>query len=461
MTISEENSPTSSNTEPAPRPSNDCPICGGLGYVTRDVPIDHPDFGKAFPCVCQQNHITARRDAQLRALSNLDVVSDKTFDTFTLDRPTLSEEQLSALQSAYQHARDYAENPQGWLLFQGNYGSGKTHLAVAIANHRLERGESVLFMTVPDLLDHLRSTFAPSAETEYDELFERVRNSPLLVLDDLGAESATSWAQEKLFQLINHRYLHRYHTVITTNVELDRLDPRIRSRLVDRQLTQGVFLPLPDYRRSDLQQDVDMLSNLGLYGEMVFENFDLRNSSLPEKERGNLRGVYKIAMNYARNPDGWLVFIGEHGCGKTHLAAAIANYRSRQGDQVILVTTPDLLDYLRATFAPSSNVTFSKRFYEIREAALLVIDNLDTTNATPWAREKIHQIVDHRYLAHLPTVFTTTQKLEDMDPLLRSRLLDGRRCRVLDILAPDYTGGKTTLHQRSRRKPPTLDNNRY
>ena len=452
MTISVGNSQTSSNTEPVSGPENDCPICGGLRYVTRNVPTDHPDFGKAFPCICQQENIAARRDAQLRALSNLDVVADKTFDTFTLDRPTLSQEQLGALQSAYQHAQNYAENPEGWLLFQGNYGSGKTHLAVAIANYRLERGESVLFMTVPDLLDHLRSTFAPSSEAQYDEMFERVRNTPLLVLDDLGAESATPWAQEKLFQLINHRYLHRHHTVITTNVDLDKIDPRIRSRLVDRQLTQGVFLPLPDYRRSDLQQDMDVLSSLGLYGEMVFENFDLRNSSLPETERRNLKGVYEIAMNYAQNPEGWLVFLGEHGCGKTHLAAAIANYRQRQGEQVILVTTPDLLDYLRATFAPSSNVTFSKRFHEIREASLLVIDNLDTTNATPWAREKIHQIVDHRYLAHLPTVFTTTQKFEDMDPLLRSRLLDGRHCRVLAIIAPDYLGGNTTLYQRNRRK---------
>jgi DNA replication protein DnaC len=452
MTISGGNSQTSSNTEPVAQAENDCPICGGLRYVTRNVPTNHPDFGKAFPCVCQQDTIAARRDAQLRALSNLDVVADKTFDTFSLDRPTLSQEELSALQSAYRHAQEYAENPQGWLLFQGNYGSGKTHLAVAIANYRLEHGESVLFMTVPDLLDHLRNTFAPSAETQYDELFERVRNSPLLVLDDLGAESATPWAQEKLFQLINHRYLHRYHTVITTNVELDKLDPRIRSRLVDRQLTQGIFLPLPDYRRSDLQQDMDVLSNLGLYGQMVFENFDLRAHSLPENERRNLKSVYEIAMNYAQNPQGWLVFLGEHGSGKTHLAAAIANFRHRQGEQVVLVTTPNLLDYLRATFAPSSSVTFSKRFHEIREAALLVVDNLDTTNATPWAREKINQIVDHRYLAHLPTVFTTTLKFEEMDPLLRSRLLDGRLCRVLAILAPDYAGGNTSLYQGSRRK---------
>jgi len=403
--------------------------------------VGHPDFGKSFPCVCQRDTVVARRNAQLRALSNLDVVTDKTFETFVLDLGNLDEDQLSALRAAYDTARDYAQNPQGWLLIQGSYGSGKTHLAIAIANYRLEHGESALFMTVPDLLDHLRSAYGPTSETEYDDLFERVRNTPLLVLDDLGVESSTPWVQEKLFQLFNHRYLHKLCTVITTNVELNQLDPRIRSRLVDRQLTRSVIMPLPDFRRTDIAQEQTVLSDLGLYGEMVFETFDLREDSLPENERRNLRQAYEIALDYARHPRDWLLFIGEHGCGKTHLAAAIANYRYRLGEAVILVTAPDLLDYLRAAFHPSASITFSKRFYEIRAAPLLVIDQLDLSNASPWALEKIRQIADYRYLAHLPTVFTTTQPLEDLDPLLRSRIMDTRRCKVFAMLAPDYRGG--------------------
>jgi DNA replication protein DnaC len=405
------------------------------------VPVGHPDFGRSFPCVCQRDAVVARRNARLRALSNLDVVTDKTFETFALDLGNLDEDQLATLRRAYDFARAYAQDPQGWLLFQGTYGSGKTHLAVAIANYRLEHGDSALFMTVPDLLDHLRSAYAPTAETEYDDLFERVRNAPLLVLDDLGAESSTPWAQEKLFQLINHRYLHKLCTVITTNVELDRLDPRIRSRLVDQQLTRSVTMPLPDFRRTDVALEQSALANLGLYGDMFFETFDLRENSLPETERRNLRQALETARRYAEDPQDWLLFIGAHGCGKTHLAAAIANYRYRLGEAVILVTAPDLLDYLRAAFHPSASATFSKRFYEIRAAPLLVIDRLDLSNASPWALEKIRQIADYRYLAHSPTVFTTTQALEDLDPLLRSRIMDTRRCKVFAILAPDYSGG--------------------
>lgn len=437
-TISRTNSQTSSSTE-APT----CPICEGLGFVTRDVPLDHPDFGKAFPCICQDAIIANRRYARLRALSNLDVVADKTFETFYLDL-NLNEEQRAALEIAVERAQAYAENPQGWLLFQGHFGSGKTHLAVAIANYRLEQGEPVLFITVPDLLDHLRSTYGPSSEVEYDELFERVRNYPLLVLDDLGTESPTPWAQEKLYQLINHRYLHKLCTVITTNNDLQEIDARIHSRLVDRSLTVSVNLSrVPDFRRSDAAPTAnDSLNNLSLYGHMTFETFDLRQNTLAQDLRKNLHEAYKIAIDYAKAPTGWLVFIGKHGCGKTHLAAAIANHRHMLGEKAVMVTAPDLLDYLRAAFDPRSGIPFAKRFQDIKTAPLLVIDHLEFSSATPWALEKIRQIVEYRYIAHLPTVFTTTQMAKDLDPMLRSRFRDERECTTWVILAPDYRGGK-------------------
>jgi len=421
--------------------TSSCNICGGMGFVVKDVPVDHPDFGRAFPCVCQRDALLARQTANLRKMSNLDALADKTFDTFRLDLQGLSDEQLSALRASFERAQRYAMQPQGWLLFQGNYGSGKTHLAAAIANHRLEQGDRVLFVTVPDLLDHLRASFGPTSEIAYDELFEQVRTAPLLVLDDLGAESATPWAEEKLYQLINHRYLHALPTVITTNCELKEIDPRIRSRMVDWQLTQSIIMDLPDYRRVDTAQEPSPVSNLSLYGEMVFETFDLREDTLPPEERRNLREAYEIARTYAENPRDWLLFMGEHGCGKTHLAAAIANYRHARGEHVILVTAPDLLDYLRSAFGPAAATSFDKRFYEIRAAPLLVIDDLDLSNASSWAREKIRQIVDYRYLAHAPTVFTTTQTLEAIDPMIRSRLSDTRRCRIFALTVPDYMGG--------------------
>jgi DNA replication protein DnaC len=60
-----------------------------------------------------------------------------------------------------------------------------------------------------------------------------VKSAALLVLDDLGTESATAWAREKLYQLFNHRYNARLPTVITTAVPIEQLDPRLASRMLD------------------------------------------------------------------------------------------------------------------------------------------------------------------------------------------------------------------------------------
>ena len=179
--------------------------------------------------------------SDLRRMSSLDAFRDKTFATFDSALPSLRE--------ALEVARRYAEDPHGWLVLSGGYGVGKTHLAAAIAHERLASGQSVFFSIVPDLLDHLRAAYAPSSDMPYDELFDKVREAGLLVLDDLGAENATAWATEKLFQLINYRYNYRMPTVVTTNHRLlSHMDERIRSRLSDRSFVRHVAIESTDYR---------------------------------------------------------------------------------------------------------------------------------------------------------------------------------------------------------------------
>ncbi len=102
---------------------------------------------------------------------------------------------------------------------------------------------------------------------------------------------------------------------------------------------------------------------------------------------------------------------------------------------------PDLLDHLRATFSPNSQTTFDRRFDEIRTAPLLVLDDLGTQSMTPWVREKLYQLFNYRYNAELPTVITiAADSLDEMDPRIRSRLLDARLCRIIGITAPAYHG---------------------
>ena len=219
-----------------------CPICLGVGYVRADAPVGDPAFGQALPCVCKERQLEERRRSDLWRISSLAPFEKKTFETF-------EGAVTPGVREAYEAARRYADDPQGWLVLSGGYGVGKTHLAAAIANHQLTRGAHVFFSIVPDLLDHLRATFAPSSDAPFDEMFDRVREAGLLVLDDLGAENSTAWATEKLFQLINYRYNFRMPTVVTTNHRLlAHMDERIRSRLSDLSLTRHVAIEAPDYR---------------------------------------------------------------------------------------------------------------------------------------------------------------------------------------------------------------------
>jgi DNA replication protein DnaC len=454
--MSKANSKTSSGIEPqtapgAPAPSvslpgigrPDCPLCGGLGYLRRDLPVEHPDFGRVIPCTCVEARQRGRQTERLQRLSRLDQLRHFSFDNFhPRGRIGLGPLQQASLEQAFNQARTFASQTNGWLVIQGGYGCGKTHLAAAIANQTVAAGVPTLYLTVPDLLDWLRASY-DDATSNFEERFDEIREVRLLVLDDFGSQSATPWAQEKVFQILNQRYLGRLPTVITTNVDLDELDGRIRSRLADRELVTAVTIRAPDYRQPTVDTSQSDLSTLAHHTRQTFGTFSLREEDgLSADEVRNLKGALETTHHFAEDPRGWLVLLGGFASGKTHLAASIANYRNSAGYQVLFVEVPDLLDHLRATFSPSSNARYDRRFDEIRSAQLLVLDDLGTQNMTPWVREKLYQLFNYRYNAELPTVITTSDTLEEIDARIRTRMLDSRLCSVYAITAPAFLGGK-------------------
>ncbi len=411
-----------------------------------DVSPSHPDFGKLVPCKCRSQGLTHDRLNRLQRLSNLGPLVRLTFDNLIKEGRRPDEASRERFRSAYNRCWEYAQAPQGWLVLWGPSGCGKTHLAAAIANERIRVGDPVLFVVVPDLLDHLRASFSPSSEIPYDELFENVKAAPLLILDDLGTQSSTPWAQEKLFQIFNHRYNAQLPTVVTTNRGLDEIEERLRSRMTDLTLSKVCEVE----ERTSLAQERLSSDLPELLKGMTFENFEPRGQAVDPKALDSLKNAFKLSKLYAEAPHLWLVLLGTTGCGKTHLAAAVANQVIARGEPVYFVVVPDLLDHLRSAYSPDSRVSYDELFENVKAAPLLILDDLGAHSSTPWAEEKLYQLINHRYNHRLPTVITTNLALDELDERLASRLADVRVSMLCPITAPTFratpqcgrTGGK-------------------
>lgn len=148
----------------------------------------------------------------------------RTFETY---QPT--RENQKALRVCKQYADTFREkqpryNPEpgrNGLFITGPKGTGKTHLAAAIANQLMQEGTAVICMTMIDLLDRIKKTYEQNrqygGETNEGNILSTYKSVPLLIIDDMGKEPATEWAVSKIYAIINARYEAYMPTIITTN----------------------------------------------------------------------------------------------------------------------------------------------------------------------------------------------------------------------------------------------------
>lgn len=184
-------------------------------------------------------------------------------------------------------------------------------------------------------------------------------------------------------------------------------------------------------RRRSLER---MMPLTGLSEEIMhqwrFGNFVPSAALADDAGRAELARIKHRCIEYAQSPRGWLVLCGAYGCGKSHLAYAAAAASYRQGHAVYAATVPDLLESLRQTFSSDqAEDTFDRRFNLVREAGLLLLDDLGAENHTAWGAEKLYQIIDYRHRMRLPLIITTNVNLYDpkgrIEPRILSRILDG------------------------------------
>lgn len=205
------------------------------------------EFLRCIPaCAKYKVRMEQRRIAKLIGESGMGArFQMRTFATFREDAATETAKRL-----AQTFCADIKTNPRATgLMLIGPYGCGKTHLAAAILRRCAEDGIPGMFVVAPDLLSQIRSSYRTGAGRA-DEIVDAAKNTPLLVLDDLGAEKASPWVQEQLYMLINHRYEHMLPTVITTNNDGQELEQELGRRTLSRlaEMTVPIKIKAGDYR---------------------------------------------------------------------------------------------------------------------------------------------------------------------------------------------------------------------
>lgn len=149
---------------------------------------------------------------------------NRTFDTFEVDQTN---------RKAYEIAKRYADNFQSFkengegLYFVGSFGTGKTHLAVAISLHLINQGIPVICKTLIDLLAEIRKTFDDDSSMSEYEVLNLYKTIDLLVVDDLGKEPPSEWALATFYAILNERYEACLPTIITTNYNDKELIDRL------------------------------------------------------------------------------------------------------------------------------------------------------------------------------------------------------------------------------------------
>lgn len=188
----------------------------------------------------------------------------RTFENFKLD--------TAGRKKNYGIAKEYADNfayhrARGdGLYIEGTNGTGKTHLAAAIALQLIGEGVPVICKTSSDLLLDIKKTF-DSGETREAQILDVYKQVDLLIIDDLGKEQCSDWSMSTLYSILNDRYEDMKPTIVTTNYNADALASALTPKGYDnskivaiisrlREVSTVMTMAWSDYRTSGNKGEV-------------------------------------------------------------------------------------------------------------------------------------------------------------------------------------------------------------
>ena len=241
------------NTTPGNLSGMDCKKCLNKGSIA--IPRDDGSVSTV-DCECMK----ARRSIWKMERSGLkNVIKEMTFEKYE------AEEEWQ--KNIKQLAMAYAESMDGWLLFCGQVGSGKSHLCTAICRCRLLRGDEVRYMPWRDDVAKLKALSLDNKERE--KMLADLKGAQILYIDDLfkigkgadGSSNPTGADVGIAFEIINHRYINHLHTIVSTEKtpqELIAIDEATASRIIERAKSNVVNIGRKPNRNYRLRSVVEV-----------------------------------------------------------------------------------------------------------------------------------------------------------------------------------------------------------
>jgi DNA replication protein DnaC len=162
---------------------------------------------------------------------------DRRFDNYHAE----SEQQKKVLEACKGYASDWdaVKDSGKSMIFIGNVGAGKTHLACSIAYEVAERGGRPLFISVSEMMREIKSAFNKDSDTTEQEQIDKFANVGLLILDELGMDYGTDFNKALLFEVLNNRYANQKPSILISNLDTSALREYMGERLFDRMRENG------------------------------------------------------------------------------------------------------------------------------------------------------------------------------------------------------------------------------
>lgn len=179
----------------------------------------------------------------------------------TIDSFSVTAENKRSFEVATDYIKNFREHfTQGkGLYLEGPCGTGKTHLAIAIALAIINTGVPVICKTSIDILGDIKRCYERNSEVTEEEVLEAYKTVDLLIIDDLGKEQVTEWSVPVLYSILNERYEALLPTIITTNYNTTALAEKLSVRgdtetataIISRfvESSKRVTMSWADYRR--------------------------------------------------------------------------------------------------------------------------------------------------------------------------------------------------------------------